>query len=134
MLLEMQKRIPVLTTLVLMLISTLSFSDELRIRPHRLNPNGKRAVMKAEIRTENTKAVDTANMTLNGVAAIRTHVTPKKIIAFFPKKEVIATLGDVKKGQTYTLSLAFSQNSQATTLTDEIKIVGKKKKGNGNQS
>jgi hypothetical protein len=125
----MQKRILVLTTLVLLLISALSYSDELRIRPHRLNPNGKRAVMKAEILTENTKSVNTANITLNGVSALRTHVTPKKVIAFFSKKDVLATLGEVQKGQTYTLSLSFSQNSQPSTLTGEIKIVGKKKNG-----
>jgi hypothetical protein len=128
----MQKRILILTTLVLLYLSTLSYSDELRIRPHRLNPNGKRAVMKAEIKTENPKSVDTTNMTLNGVSALRTHVTPKKVIAFFSKKDVVATLGEVQKGQTYTLSLSFSQNAQPSTLTDEIKIVGKKKNGHAN--
>jgi hypothetical protein len=83
--------------------------------------------MKAEIWTTDTKAVDTSNITLNGVPAIRTRVTPVKVIAFFSKKDVLTTLGDVQKGQTYSLSLSFSQSSQPSTLTDEIKIVGRKK-------
>jgi len=122
----------IFAVLVLLFITTLSYSDELKIRPHRLNPNGKRAVMKAELWTENTESVNRENMTLNGVAALRTRVTPKKVIAFFSKKDVVATLGDVQKGQTYTLSLSFSQNNQPSTLTDEIKIVGKAKNSHAN--
>jgi len=123
----MQKRILIFSTLILLLIAALSEADELRIRPHRLNPNGKRAVMKAELWTPDTKAVDRENMTLNGVSPIRTRVTRVKVVAFFSKKDVIATLGSVQKGQTYTLVLAFSQSSQPSTLTGDIKIVGKKK-------
>jgi len=123
----MQKRILIFSTLILLLIAALSEADELRIRPHRLNPNGKRAVMKAELWTPDTNAVDRENMTLNGVSPIRTRVTRVKVVAFFSKKDVIATLGSVQKGQTYTLVLAFSQSSQPSTLTGDIKIVGKKK-------
>jgi|GEM_PF-4370466 len=123
----MQKRILIFSTLILLLIAALSEADELRIRPHRLNPNGKRAVMKAELWTPDTKAVDRENMTLNGVSPIRTRVTRVKVVAFFSKRDVIATLGSVQKGQTYTLVLAFSQSSQPSTLTGDIKIVGKKK-------
>ena len=123
----MQKRVLIFSTLVLLLVTALLQADELRIRPHRLNPNGKRAVMKAELWTENTKAVDREHMTLNGISSIRTRVTPVKVIAFFSKKDVVDTLGAVQKGQTYTLTLSFSQSSQPSTLSGEIKIVGKKK-------
>jgi len=124
----MRKRI-LISTLVLILIAAISQADQLKIRPHRLNPNGKKAVMKAELWTSDTKAVDTSNIALNGVAAIRTRVTPVKVIAFFSKADVLATLGQVQKGQTYTLFLAFNQNAAPSSMTGDITIVGKSAKG-----
>jgi hypothetical protein len=126
----MHKRILILCTFVFLMISAISKADELKIRPHQLNPNGKRAVMKAELWTSDTKAVDTSNITLNGVAPIRTRVTPVKVIAFFSKADVLATLGQVQQGQTYTLSLSFSQNNSPAFMTADIKIVGKTSKKN----
>ena len=123
----MKKRTLFLSVIALLAVTAFLQAAELRIRPHRLNPNGKRARMKAEIREVDTSTVDTASITLNGIAPIRTHVTDKKVKAFFLKKDVLATLGDVQKGQTHTLSLSFNAGAQANSLTDDIIIVGKKK-------
>ena len=126
----MKNKLFIFSTLILLFVSGLSFADTVKILPHRLNPNGPKAVMKAEIRTTDTKSVDTSNITLNGVAAIRTRVTPKKVIAFFKKTDVLGTLGQVQKGQKYTLSLSYSANNQPTSATGEITIVGKSSHGN----
>ena len=122
----MKKRILIFSTLILLFISVLSYADTtIKILPHRVNPNGPKAVMKAEIWTTDTKSVDTSNITLNGVAAIRTRVTPVKVIAFFRKADVLATLGPVQKGQKYTLSLSFAAGEQPTSMTGDVTIVGK---------
>ncbi|MCI0411307.1 hypothetical protein L0222_00745 [bacterium] len=123
----MKKGTLVLSALVLLTVTAFLQAAELRIRPHRLNPNGKRARMKAVILEVDTSTVDTASITLNGIAPIRTHVTDKKVKAFFLKKDVVATLGDVEKGQTHTLTLSFNAAAQPNNLTDDIIIVGKKK-------
>src|SRR5919106_572399 len=101
----MNKRIVVFSAVLLLAVTAFLQAAELRIRPHRLNPNGKRPKMKAEIRELDTSTVDTASITLNGIAPIKTKVTKKKVKAIFLKADVVATLGDVQKGQTHTLTL-----------------------------
>ncbi len=124
----MIKRTVALSVLVLFAMTAFLQAAEVRIRPHRLNPNGKRAHMKAVILEVDPSTVDTSSITLNGVAPLRTHVTKKKVKAFFLKRDVVATLGDVQKGQTHTLTLSFNAAAQPNSLTDDIVIVGKKKK------
>ena len=124
----MIKRTVVLSVLVLFAVTAFLQAAEVRINPHRLNPNGKRAHMKATILEVDPSTVDTASITLNGVAPLRTHVTKKKVKAFFLKQDVVATLGAIEKGQTHTLTLSFNASAQPNTLTDDIVIVGKKKK------
>jgi hypothetical protein len=123
----MNKRTVLLSAVLLLAVTAFLQAAELRIRPHRLNPNGKRSKMKAEIREVDTSTVDTASITLNGIAPIKTKVTKKKVKAIFLKADVVATLGDVQKGQTHTLTLSFNASAQPNSLTDEIVIVGKKK-------
>jgi hypothetical protein len=123
----MNKRIVLLSAILLLSVSAFLQAAEFRIRPHRLNPNGKRAKMKAEIREVDTSTVDTASITLNGLVPIKTKVTKKKVKAFFLKTDIVATLGDVQKGQTHTLTLSFNAGAQPSSLTDDIVIVGKKK-------
>jgi hypothetical protein len=124
----MNKRIVVFSAVLLLALTAFLQAAELRIRPHRLNPNGKRSKMKAEIREVDTSTVDSTSITLNGIAPIKTRVTKKKVKAFFLKADVVATLGDVQKGQTHTLTLLFNAGVQPNSLTDEIVIVGKKSK------
>jgi hypothetical protein len=123
----MNKRIVVLSAFALLALTAFLQAAELRIRPHRLNPNGKRPKMKAAILEVDTSTVDTASITLNGIAPIRTKVTKKKVKAIFLKADVVATLGDVQKGQRHTLTLSFNAGAQPNSLTDDIVIVGKKK-------
>ncbi len=124
----MRRKSLFLCALMLLAVTALVQAAELRVRPHRLNPNGKRARMKAEIYQVEPGTVNTESITMNGVAAIKTRVTPRKVIAFFYKKEVVATLGEVKKGQVHTITVEFNAGAQPSSLTDEIKIVGKRRK------
>ena len=114
---------------LLLALGMIAQAAEIRILPNKLNPNGNKARMKAEIRDVDGKSVELSGITLNGVAPLKTRAAAKKVIAFFPKSDVIATLGDVKKGDVVTLSLSFTegQNVTPTVLTDEVTITGKKK-------
>jgi hypothetical protein len=116
-------------TVTFLSIALIAQAVEIKVKPERLNPNGKRARMKVVILdVEDTSAINTSSITLNGLAPIKTKVNPKKVTAFFSKSDVVASLGDVQKGQTATLQLSFSVgNAPAQTLTDDVKIVGKKK-------
>lgn len=121
------RKTSLLSISLLLAFAMLAQAAELRIKPERLNPNGKRARMKAEILDVDGKAVDLSGITLNGIAPLKTRAAAKKVIAFFSKKEVIATLGEVNKGDVVSLSLSFTAGEAATTLTDEVRIVGTKK-------
>lgn len=126
----MRRKSMILCALVILGATLIAQAAEVRILPHKLNPNGKRARMKVEILEVDTQSVDTSSITLNGIAALKTRVNPHKVVAFFSKKDVIGTLGEVAKGQVHTLSVSFvvGDAASATVLTDDIKIVGKKKK------
>lgn len=80
--------------------------------------------VKAEIITMDPSAVDTSTILMNGIAAVRTQVTPIKVMAFFPKAGVLATLPAVQKGQTETIMVTFSMGGSRMTLTDTIMIAG----------
>jgi hypothetical protein len=118
----------ILSIVLLLFLSAIVQAVEVRVRPHRLNPNGKKPRMKVEIRDVDTSAVDLASITLNGISPIKTRGTPKKVIAFYYKSDVIATLGEIKKGDVHVLNISFNVGLEASNLTDEITIVGKKKK------
>lgn len=114
-------------TLLLLSFTFASQAAEIQIKPERLNPNGKKPRMKVVIRDVDPESVSTDSITLNGLTPIKTKVNPNKVTAFFYKNDVVATLGDVQKGQVVSLDVAFSiGNAPATHLTDEVKIVGKK--------
>lgn len=122
----MKRNIVVLMAGIVFGASLLAQAAEIRIKPERLNPNGKRPRMKVVILDVDPEAVDTSSITLNGLEPIKTKVNPNKVTAFFSKKDVVASLGDVEKGQIVTLNVSFSVgDSPATVLTDEVKIVGK---------
>lgn len=115
--------------LVLFFGAAFSSAADLRVRPHKINPNGKKSKMKAEILgLENPKAVNIESILLNGVEPLKVRVTPRKVIARFYRKEVLSTLGELEKGQEYVLTISYGiGNSPQPLLTDTIKIVGKKK-------
>lgn len=124
------KHASVFVLLALMLVPVVSFGADLRIVPSKINPNGKKSKMKVEILgLEDPKSVVPESITLNGIEPIKVRFTPRKVIARFYRQDVLATLGELQKGQEYELTVNFAiGNSPQPALSDTIKIVGKKKK------
>jgi len=126
----------------LLVLTTALYADDIapttaatvKVLPRTWGPHaGSHAVVKAEIRVTDPKAINTSSITMNGIAPIRTRVTDKKVMAFFSKKDVLTTFGTVTKGQTVGVSVVFSAASGPSgTFSDNIRIGGKGGNGKGN--
>jgi len=133
----MKRRFMILSVLILV-ASTLFAQQQtatLKVLPRHWGKNitGK-GLVKAELYTSDTSTLNTSNITMNGIAALRTHVTPIKVVAFFPKAAVLATFPQpLEKGQAETINVSFNiGNSPTSFLTNTIIIGGKPISSGGN--
>ena len=119
----------VLTVFALLLLGAVCYGEAtVRVLPHRwsLNTHSKGRV-KAEILNVDPSSIDASTILMNGVAPIRTRTANKKLIAFFYKKDVLATLGALQPGQVVTITVTFGSTSGPATFTDDVHIVKGKK-------
>jgi len=119
----------VLTVFLLLLLAAVCHADTtVRVLPHRwsMNTHSKGRV-KAEILGIDPSSIDASTILMNGVAPIRTHSANKRLVAFFYKKDVLATLGTVQSGQTVSITVTFGSTNGPATFTDDVHIVKGKK-------
>jgi hypothetical protein len=125
----MRKTLPLF---LIFLMASLVYADtSVRILPHKwnLHSNAKsKARVKAEIRGVDPTTIDTATIFMNGIAPLKTRNAKKKVIAFFSKRDVLGTLGPVSAGDVVSISVSFTLGNAPNALSDDVKIVGGKKK------
>src|SRR5213596_1492050 len=115
----------VLTVFALLLVAAVCHAEAtVRVLPHRwsLNTHSKGRV-KAEILGLDPSSIDASTILMNGVAPIRTRTANKQLIAFFYKKDVLATLGALQPGQVVTITVTFGSTNGPATFTDDVHIV-----------
>jgi hypothetical protein len=120
----------VLTIFAFLLLAAVCHAQSatVRVLPHRwsLNTHSKGRV-KAEILNIDPSSIDASTILMDGIAPIRTRATDKKMLAFFYKKDVLATLGTLQPGQTVTITVTFGSTKGPASFTDDVHIVKGKK-------